>query len=480
MAAPSGFAPSLAPGLVDQPASGTPRTGRIWRRTRPASPERPVADRLLNEVERGMQRRAGVVRVGLAALLFLAVTWASRHLPPTEVATFRQVEAAQVALVAFGLTGLAVYVLASRGIATRVLPYATVAVDAVLILANLLYNHFAAGIPGNFTFLFPVVWLVPIALAGNAMYYRPGLQAFATALYLAGLSAISLLAGYQPPSERLQALRAMDFSLAGPPNVIRLLMVLAVGFVLVLAAVQGRRMLERAVRETALRMSLTRYLPRELAPILSEDAFEDLRAGRRIPVALLFVDIRGSTALGARMDPAALARFITAFRRRVGRAASQHGGVVDKFIGDGALLVFGVPKPDPSDPARALACARTLVRLMERWNEKRRFDPPVEIGIGLHFGEVFCGVVGEESRLEFTVLGDPVNVAARLEKATRNFGGPILASAGLVEAAGEGGEGWREVSREPLPGVGRALSILQPLPAAERAGIGVSAAPAAA
>lgn len=458
------------------PMGGTPSLSDRGRGTKPgtdtgrdrvavvtaAAAERPVTDRLLFEVERRMQRRAGIVRSGLAVLLLASVTWAARGLPSTEGATLRQVEAAQVALVAFGLTGFLVYWLAKRGAGTRILPYATVAVDAALILGNLIYNHFASAIPGNFTFLFPVVWLIPIALAGNAMYYRPGLQAFATGLYLGGLSVISLLAGYQPREERAEAVRALDFTLAGPPNAIRLLMVLAVGFVLVLAAVQGRRLLERAVRETATRMSLTRYLPRELAPILSDDGFQDLRSGRRILAGLLFVDIRGSTALGASMDPAALARFITAFRRRVGRAASEHGGVVDKFIGDGALVVFGVPNPDPTDAARALACARTLVSVVDRWNEKRGFDPPVAVGIGVHFGEVFCGVVGEESRLEFTVLGDPVNIAARLEQATKALGEPILASAEVVDAAAETGAGWREVSRQPMRGVGRTIVMLTP------------------
>ena len=427
------------------------------------APDRSPGARLLREVERGTQQRSGLVRCGLAVLLSLSIAWASVGLPESEIATIRQVKAAQVALLLFGLIGLAVFWLAKRGIGTHVLPYATVAADAVLILGNLLYNHVASDIPGNFTFVFPVVWIIPIALAGNAAYYRPGLQAFATALYLAGLSAISFYAGYLPLAERADATRLMEFSLSGPPNGIRLVLVFSVGLVLFFAALQGRALLERAVRETTLRLNLTRYLPGELAPVLSEDAFEGLRAGRRIQAALLFVDVRDSTAIGAALDPKALARFITAFRRRVSRAAAKHGGVIDKFIGDGALVVFGVPNPDPTDAARALACARTLCELMVRWNAKRGFDPPVAVGIGVHCGEVFCGVVGEESRLEFTVLGDPVNIAARLEQATKALGGPILASAEVVEAAGESGPGWREVSREPMRGVARQVVIMTPV-----------------
>ena len=84
------------------------------------------------------------------------------------------------------------------------------------------------------------------------------------------------------------------------------------------------------------------------------------------------------------MDPARLSVFISSFRRRVVQAARAHGGIVDKFMGDGALLIFGMPEPKPDDAKRAILCAREIIRLIDRWNAKRRVDPPVRIGIGLH------------------------------------------------------------------------------------------------
>jgi adenylate cyclase len=240
-------------------------------------------------------------------------------------------------------------------------------------------------------------------------------------------------------------------------------MLLAMAVILVLVARQGRSLLERAVRETTLRLNLTRYLPRELAPILSEESFAGLRTGRRIPAVLLFVDIRDSSALAESMSPDRLAIFVSAFRRRVMRAAARHGGVVDKFLGDGALVLFGVPAENPTDAARALACGRMLCALVERWNEKRAFDPPVRIGIGIHRGEVFCGVVGDEDRLEFTVLGEAVNITARIEGATKALNAPFLASREAVEAAGEA-EGWVEVAAEPLRGMTRTVRLMAPKP----------------
>jgi len=203
-----------------------------------------------------------------------------------------------------------------------------------------------------------------------------------------------------------------------------------------------------ALREATRRNRLSRFLPQELVLRLADDD-GSLRAGRRQQAAIVFIDMRGSTTLAESLDPHRLSEFLSAFRRRITRLARLRGGVVDKFIGDGALVVFGLPEPQPDDAARALAFARDLVGVIARWTDKAG---AVRIGIGVHYGEVFCGIIGEEARYEFTVLGDAVNVAARLEQATKLHGVPILASEAARHAAGEPAAAWREVSREPLRG----------------------------
>jgi adenylate cyclase len=364
-----------------------------------------------------------------------------------------------VSLVLFGFVGIAGYRLARRPWAPRVLPIITATADAALILGNLAYLHWATGISGDFFAAFPVIWVVPITMAASAIHYRPRLQAYVAGLYVVGLTAIAVFAGRLEFGERRQALADLFLQFGNPPNAVRITMLLAMAVILVLVARQGRGLLDRAVRETTLRLNLTRYLPRELAPILSEEGFATLRAGRRVPAVLLFVDIRDSSKLAETMDPARLAIFITSFRRRVMRAAARHGAVVDKFVGDGALLLFGVPVEQADDAERALACGRTLCMLVARWNEKRGFDPPLRIGIGIHRGEVFCGVVGDDARLEFTVLGEAVNITARIETATKHLEEALLASREVVEAAGEA-ERWTQVASEPLRGVSRSITLM--------------------
>ncbi len=173
-----------------------------------------------------------------------------------------------------------------------------------------------------------------------------------------------------------------------------------------------------AMREAGRRRRLSRFLPRELVARLADDD-GSLRAGRRQQAVIAFVDMRGSTALAERLDPQQLSAFLSAFRRRVMRMARLHNGVVDKFIGDGALVVFGLPEARADDAARAVAFARDLVEVIARWNLKGEHAAAVRIGVGLHCGEVFSGIIGEEARYEFTVLGDTVNVAAAWSRRPR-------------------------------------------------------------
>jgi adenylate cyclase len=428
-------------------------------RTTPALSD--ATHRLIREADTGALQRAGLARMVTAGLLLAAVLATTASVELTNPMALKQIWAAELTLVLFGALGWVGAWLASKRIAIEKLPVITAVLDAVLVLGNLAYTHWGLGIPGSLFSVFPVAWVVPITMAAAAIHYQPRLQAFVAVIYVTGLSLLAYGGGYLSPAERQQDLSEIIGVFSPQANLVRLVMVFAAALILILVARQGRLMLERAVRETTLRVTLTQYLPRELAPILTDQSFASLRQGRRIPVTLLFVDIRASTTFGETMEPAQLAVFITSFRRRVLRAASRHGGVIDKFTGDGALILFGVPGAQDGDASRALACGRTLLTLIERWNAKRGFNPPVRLGIGIHTGDVFCGVVGDESRLEFTVVGETVNIASRIEQATKAVDCELLASQETVVAAGEEAL-WTEVECEPLPGVTRRMVLMKP------------------
>ena len=134
----------------------------------------------------------------------------------------------------------------------------------------------------------------------------------------------------------------------------------------------------------------------------------------------------------------------------------RHGGTVDKFIGDAIMAVFGSPLQKDDDAARAVNCALDILAAAARWSSERQAagQAPVAIGIGAHYGEVFAGAVGGEQLLEYTVIGDTVNVAERLERLSREVGSDLVLSRVLLQAAGETGAGatWRELPPQELKG----------------------------
>jgi adenylate cyclase len=148
------------------------------------------------------------------------------------------------------------------------------------------------------------------------------------------------------------------------------------------------------------------------------------------------------------------------YQRRISRIVVDHGGAIDKFLGDGILATFGCARPSSRPAADAL---RTLMALLDKSEEFAREvakegGRPLAFGFAATSGDILCGTVGEDSRLEFTVIGDTVNRAAKMEKANKILGTVALAEAGLLEAAareGFGPDGLKhyETFEVALPGV---------------------------
>ncbi|MBV9078960.1 MAG: adenylate/guanylate cyclase domain-containing protein [Methylobacteriaceae bacterium] len=408
-------------------------------------------DALLREADCEAERRVSLVRMGAAAILFagvFAVTSPSDYDLPGIGA---QIRAAQVTLVLLFAAGLVAWLVIRAGRWRPGVTYLTIAVDVAILSGNLAVTLDAAGLTGDFAAVAPIVGVFPALLAASALRLRPAVQAFTTVLVLVALVAVAAHAGFNG----LEVRRALVGELAPlygpPPNVIRLLMIALAGGILVLAASRGRKLLRRAEEEGRRRANLGRFLPNEVTPLLADGRFDELTAGRRSQVALLFVDIRGSTRLEETLPPSEVVALIGGFRAVVSQAAREHGGVVDKFMGDGAFLVFGVPDAHPDDSRRALACAVAIRDAMAGRNAGTPGREPVRIGVGVHAGEAFVGAIGDDSRLEFTVLGDAVNLASRIEQATKAYGEPVLASREAVVRAGLLAE-WRPVACATLPG----------------------------
>jgi adenylate cyclase len=213
------------------------------------------------------------------------------------------------------------------------------------------------------------------------------------------------------------------------------LLLLVVTGILALAVERSRRLVRRQAAAERERGNLARYFsPNVVDDLASLD--HPLDRVRRQSAAVLFADIVGFTAVAEREPPERVIALLREHYGRLGAIVFEHGGTLDKYIGDALMATFGTPEPGLDDATRALRCARAMLASMEAWNRERAAagEPELRIGIGIDYGPVVLGNIGSERRLEFTVIGDVVNVAARLETLTRSSGVDLVVSGRLVEA----------------------------------------------
>ena len=183
------------------------------------------------------------------------------------------------------------------------------------------------------------------------------------------------------------------------------------------------------------RTNLARYFsPRLVELLASKD--QPLGPVRRQVLAVLFADIVGFTSLAETLPPEQVVELLRAIHAWMEQVIFAHEGSIEGYIGDAVLAIFGVPEPGERDAIRALSCAYELQVAARRWNRQRmlRNLPDIRIGIGLHYGSAVLGDIGTERYVEFTVIGDTVNAASRLQQATRSLSCDLVVSQDLVRA----------------------------------------------
>jgi len=182
------------------------------------------------------------------------------------------------------------------------------------------------------------------------------------------------------------------------------------------------------------RSLLGRHMTRQVADLLL--AGGPGTAGRQMGITVLFLDIRSFTSFAERTEPGRVLALLNDFYAVMAAAVEANEGIVNKFLGDGLMAIFGAPM-ECADHARraaraALQMSAEVQPLRERWGV-----PALEIGIGLHSGDAVVGVVGDETRGEYTAIGDTVNLAARIEALNKEYGTRILASGETLALLGE-------------------------------------------
>jgi adenylate cyclase len=174
--------------------------------------------------------------------------------------------------------------------------------------------------------------------------------------------------------------------------------------------------------------TLSRYVTRQLAEQLMKDRDRLKLGGNRSLVAVLFSDIRNFTTISETHTAEEVVALLNNYFTRMIEPIFQYEGTLDKFIGDAIMAVFGAPLKHSDDAERAVRAALDMRRALRAYNRERLAQgmPLIETGIGITMGEAISGNIGSEQRMDYTVIGDTVNVASRLEGLTKSYEHKIL------------------------------------------------------
>ncbi len=417
------------------------RRMRTWfRRTRHERPSPSSIDRAMADAE---QHGLGFhLRVRLAVLAVVAVSLIAYYAPARSIPGL-------VVVATFAAFGLAQYALGRRY--ERPVFWAGVfsVLEATLLIGVILTPlTFPPNWPPQMQLRLPTVFYLFVYVAGTALSYSPRFVVWT------GSATIALWGlGHQvmlrlPGTVSIHG-SAIDMSGLSPTAALELYLdphyvsdaawrtqtVLLALLTAVLAATvaRSRSLLRRQVIDHLARASLARYFSPNVVDALASAGVAGL-AARRQPVAVLFADIRGFMRLSESLGTDATIEILTEFHERVTRIVFEHRGTLEKYIGDAVMATFGTPSRGVDDAGRALRCAWELAEETHRWSRERatRGGAPVNVGIGVHYGEAVLGSIGDAQRLDYVVVGDTVNVTSRLERLTRELDVELVVSDAVV------------------------------------------------
>jgi adenylate cyclase len=337
---------------------------------------------LLRRAELDAEKTSAVVRfvvfLSLALAIFTAVG----------------VRGAVAGTALYGLVTAIGLFLAWRGVFHPAIPYLFVSFDIVLVVTQVLMLAHAMGMRPDSIFQLPAAALIFVFLIHASMRFRPLLVAYAAIQFVILVELLPFLPAARQPSAMGQMPSMAHAGMVALVNyqALPLTLVALAAFILFVGVRRTRGLLLASINQADRTARLSRYSSPNLAARLAERSSEQLLAGRRQPAAVLFIDIRGFTALGEAVEPEALSAFLAEYRHRLIQPVFALGGTVDKFMGDAIMAVFGSPIQSADDAGRAFRCAVEILEAARRWLLEREQSgrPPVAIGIGAHYGEVFA------------------------------------------------------------------------------------------
>jgi adenylate cyclase len=239
------------------------------------------------------------------------------------------------------------------------------------------------------------------------------------------------------------------------------------GWIIAFTAVTSAARASGAVQRNFAQGALGKYLPREMAQEIINNPELLALHGEKKSIYVLFSDLEGFTKMSHAIEPEMVAKLLNRYLEMLSQVVLDHGGVIDKFVGDAVVAFWGAPIAKPDDAERAARAGYAIWQAGEAFRAEvaAMSDKLPKIGktrVGLHYGEAVVGNFGGDTRIQYTALGDSMNTAARLEAANKALDSSVMAS---TEFAGRNGlDWWRPMGRITLRGRAQPVNIMEPAP----------------
>jgi adenylate cyclase len=344
--------------------------------------------------------------------------------------------------------------------------YVSIVFDFALLYGLIISFHHQYGQPATFLLKAPALLYVFIFISLRALRFDPKFVVFAGLVAAAGWVAVIVYVRQVDSEEFVLTRSYVEYltsnALLIGAEVDKIMSMLAVTAVLAMAVNGSRSLLITAVSEEAAATGLSRFFDPGIARAIRAGGHQSVPGtAQREEAAILNLDIRGFSRIAEHCEPEIVMRILAAYQGRVIPIVHARNGVVDKFLGDGIMVTFGVGAHSSSYAADAIDCAEAVLADLRGWAdlpEMQALGRPLAIGIGISSGTVSWGVVGRDDRLELTVIGPAVNLSAKIEKCNKAFG-----SACMVDA-----ETWRLAQAQGYRGSFQARPVEAPIEGSDR------------
>lgn len=422
---------------------------------RPPSNQTDILPASIEQAELTAERIAALARMGAAVVIGLAIGLSALVLPEeTRAYLLPRLLVGLLTMAGFLIVAVLSYLVSKPERYRQWHAYVFVLADAGLIGVALVAGLAISGHSGIYVFAQPAVWLIPIILTNQAIRFRVGPLIFSAVMYVLGLAL--LLPVKMPPIAASHQLETLGMMHETQPDLVRILMLAVASVVLVYAVRNKRDILIHGIGAARREAALNRFLPSEVSHTLESE----MKEPEQRELAILFIDLVGFSRASEGANPVDVSRWLASYRDRVHTILRAHGGFIDKFIGDGVMAIFGY-ETDAATAARGAAGAiPALAAAMEEWRASEPQVPRFELAVGGALGPVFVGIIGAGERREFTVIGDAVNVAARLESVAKEHGALAALSRDLFLAAGKLSADFEELQAVDLRGHARTIDVI--------------------